>query len=135
MNFREIKKMRFVDLKNIIFEISERGYIVNIGEDMVSYNTFFVYPEVNALLNYTASSILLKIDGIRTIAEIFSETFKMYEGVTEDDYICDFIDTINHLERSGVIYSITERKRYDNIRNNSRKALQNHLRALNIGEE
>lgn len=135
MNLNKIKKMRFLDLRDIVFEISERGYIINTGEDTISYNTFFVYPEVNVLLNRTASSILLKIDGIRTIAEIFSETFKMYEGVTEEDYICDFMDTVNHLERSGVIYSITERKRYDKIRNNSRKALHNHLRVLDIEGE
>lgn len=131
MNPSEIKKMRFLDIKNVVFEISERGYIINSGEDTISYNTFFVYPEVNALLNRTASFILLKLDGIRTIFEIFSETFEMYEGVTEDNYICDFMDTINHLERSGIIYSITERERYDKIRNNSRKALLSHLRVLN----
>lgn len=131
MNSREIKKMRFLDIKDVVFEISERGYIINSGEDTISYNTFFVYPEVNALLNSTASFILLKIDGLRTIYDIFSETFKMYEGVTEDDYICDFMDTINRLERCGIIYSITERERYDKIRNNSRKALLSHLRVLN----
>lgn len=131
MNPREIKKMRFFDIKDVVFEISERGYIINSGEDTISYNTFFVYPEVNALLNRTASILLLKLDGIRTIFEIFSETFEVYEGVTEDDYICDFMDTINHLERSGIIYSISERERYDKIRNNSRKALLSHLRVLN----
>lgn len=131
MSPKEIKKMRFFDMKEIIFEISERGYIISTGEDAISYNTFFVYPEVNAVLNRTASSILLKIDGTHPISEIFDETFEMYEGVTEEDYICDFVDTINHLERSGIIYSILERKRYDKVRENSRKALQRHLRALN----
>lgn len=130
MNLNEIKKMRFLDLKNIIYDISERGYIINTNENTYSYSTFLQNIDTDVLLNSSASTILLKVNGVRKLGEIFSETFEMYEGVTEADYICDFMDTINLLEHSRIIYSVPEKKRYDRIRKNSRKALHNRLTDL-----
>ncbi|MCL2561471.1 MAG: hypothetical protein FWE10_04005 [Rikenellaceae bacterium] len=131
MNFAEIKKMRFLDSKDLVFEVSDRGYITQAKENMLSYNTFFSNPEINVLLNVTASVILIRIDGKRTLENVFKETFDMFENVTPEQYICDFMDVINHLERSGIIYSTTEKKRHIRIRKTTRKALLNNLMALN----
>lgn len=122
--------MRFLDSKDLVYEVSERGYIIPIGEGMVTYNTFFATPEINVSFNLSASVILKYIDGKRTLEEILDETFDLYEGITRDRYIGDFMDAINHMERSGVVYSTVERKRYKNIQAMSRKAMDANLAEL-----
>lgn len=131
MDFSDVKLMRFNDLKNLVYEVSEKGYILDVGDDKISYQTFFSPPILNTLLNQTASIILLHIDGKTKLGDILDNTYSIFEGtVGKNTYICDFMDTINKLERGGIIYSKTERERCNNVKIHSKLVLYKRLISL-----
>ena len=123
--------MRFLDLNDIIFEISKSGYITDVGNGILSYNTFFSRYQMDTLLNVSASIILLNIDGKSALSQVFTRTLELYEDLKEDVYLCDFMDTINRLERMGIIYSTTEKMRYNKINEIIETAFDNSLSKLN----
>lgn len=133
MDFNFIKKLKFEQCKSLVYALNEDGYLIDAGNGRVAYNTFFSPREINALFNQTASLILLNIDGEKDLNEVFHYTYNTFfnEQISLEQYLYDFMDTINKLEHLGIIISLVELNRAESIKKHLRKTINMKRNFLN----
>lgn len=129
MKPKEIYNIRFDCQKNLIYEISNKGYIVE-NEELLSYFTFFDNPPISTTLNITAKIILLAMDGSSTLNNVFESTFNMFDGVKRERYLFDFMVIINHMERLGIIVSKVDKVRNESVLKDKGNATQKYLNGM-----
>jgi len=130
MDINKILNISFEARRDVVYEISEIGYLID-NDDSLSYSTFLQRTShVSSVLNNTAKIILLSIDGEKTLSELLDSCFEIFEGVTKEQFMMDFMEVINRLERQGIIYSKVEQERFIKIQEHRKKAFKENLMNL-----